>query len=324
MNKYGLSVIIPTRNEALLDFTIENVLRVAGVVPVEILVINDGGIALPESKYKEVKIHTFDKPIGLAYARDFALKEMAQYEQCFIIDAHMDFSYNSFEPLVSYLQENKNHLTCFKVRGLDSESKDWTNSEYYGADIQLCTFDARQGQGRLFPSKWTQSPAIREGWKAGKVQEVCGILGACYGINKTHYLETLGRPWNKNRGWGTSEQSISIPNWLLGGKSVLMPFDCAHYFKKAHEGHRINVRDIIYNQLKLMATVAPSPFKAKLENFLYEHCKLYSFVEWQQAQLQLEQLKVFEYTEFIKANQKRGFEDWIDYFKIENPFEEKE
>lgn len=332
MSKYGLSVIIPTRNEPLLRFTVENIVRVRGVVPVQICIINDGGQKVSVNDFAdlldsqtEIIVHNLSRHIGLGYCRDLAIREIAKYDFLFVVDAHMDFAYNSFEPLIEYLKEHPDHLTCFKVRGLDPDSKEWANSEYYGADIRILNYDARQGQGKLFPSKWTTAQNIREKWKNGEVQEICGILGACYGMTRSNYIHKLLCPWGFLRGWGTSEQNISIPNWLMGGKNVLLPMECAHNFRPKGGGHEVNVHDIIFNQLRLLSVLEMSEELFKyLKDYLYQQNKGYNLISWGRALDVLDNSNPGIYKNYLIENGKRDFAGWMEYFNIENPLEAKE
>lgn len=315
----GLSVVIPTRNEKYLLFTIENLARVRGVIPLEVLVVNDGGTDISWVKDHqqtdfEIKFFNWPAPVGLCPSRDLAIVE-AKYTPIFVIDAHMDFSYNSLEPLVEYIIKHPSHISCMKVRGLKMPGGEWTNSEYYGADILLKSQDMRIGRRRLFPSKWTNTSLIRLKHKKGEISEVCGVLGACYGLNRNHYIINLKRPWKYLHGWGTSEQNISIPNWLMGGKNVLLPLECAHWFKPAHEGQEIGVHHIIHNQLRLLYIIPSINEELKLSLFKYleENNQLGN---WNAALQLIDKGKWWKYEKHLKINAERNFDQWIKYFNI--------
>jgi hypothetical protein len=51
----------------------------------------------------------------------------------------------------------------------------------------------------------------------------CAMLhGGCYAFTRQRYLD-IGAPWQYLRLWGWAEQSLSLANWLQGGRSMVVP-----------------------------------------------------------------------------------------------------
>ena len=269
-----LSVIITNRNEPMLPFTVRRIQETADC-KVEIIVVDDGSDqAIPE--LPGVKIIPIKEPTGLAYCRDVGI-EAASNDACLILDAHMNFHPDNWASYsVEFSQSYREGIGCAVSTQLDSdpwndtgrqmsmlarrepdpgEKGGWIlkkRSAYYGARIEtICTKTARP-----FPCKWNGD--YKELIKDGEPGVIQCILGGAYVLSRAWYLQGLQRPWRANRGWGTSEQSIAIPNWLCGGESYLMPIEIGHQYRTGKQGRvPYQVREkmevqILWNRFKII------------------------------------------------------------------------
>ena len=280
MNAWGLTVVIPARNEDLMPYTVRRLRDSRQGVPLQIIVIEDGsgrdyGLLPQPSPGCEMDYIRLAGPVGLCFGRDMGIAA-AKYETCLVLDAHSNFHDDDrwAEQMIAWSQANPTHLGCAisvqldcDIRNTDDEKMDmatrklWDEqtgvaymtgrSRYWGARLDL--FDiCSNGRFTIFPSKWYG--VAKEAAQAGRPGIIQTILGGAYVLNREWYMEGLGRPWANNLGWGTSEQTISIPNWLLGGESVLLPIEVGHMYrtgKQATVPYRTHWAHIYYNQMKL-------------------------------------------------------------------------
>jgi len=210
-----VSVVITSRCEDLLPWTIENVNRTAPGC--EIIVVYDGW---QQTKDLGPGVKTFFPwpiPIGVGPCRDYGI-EHASREYVVLLDAHMDFEDNWLELLLKPVQENDEAITCSKSAVLRPEMLEMENAEKMNTGARMEFINIK---GMPFEPKWTWS-------NAGEVQI---ILGACYGMNRSHYMCDLLRPWRNAFGWGSSEQLISVVNWFLGGKNILTDAVSGHVYR---------------------------------------------------------------------------------------------
>ena len=130
------------------------------------------------------------------------------------------------------------------------------------------TLDAR-GEHRIFPSKWNYN---------GKAGEVQSILGGCYVLQRDWYIHGLKRPWAGMRSWGTSEQTISIINWLCGGSCNVVGVEVGHLFRTGEQceyqndlslGERFDfMAGVWYNRFRLI-DVLPMSDELRKEMLLW-------------------------------------------------------
>ena len=276
----GLSVILTNRNEAMCVFTCKRILESA-TCPVQVIVVDDGSTRALRDMPAEVLMIEQPEPIGLAYCRDVGMLA-AKHEACLVLDAHMNFHDDDWAPYCrDFAIDNPRALGCAVSVHLDSDPGNtpaqqmdmvhrWTvvnqgrekeprgRSKYYGARIEL----RDPKYFRPFPCKWNgrYQDLIADG-TPGTIQT---ILWGAYVLNRQWYIDGLKRPWELNRGWGTSEQTISIPNWLCGGESMLLPVEIGHQYRT---GNRVRVpysvsermeEAILWNRWKIVETLPMS------------------------------------------------------------------
>ena len=218
------SIIITNRDEQHLKQTVDRIRATAN--PDEILVVNDG---CDEQDVDAVNLMPWSKPRGVQQCRDYGIED-ARNQTLIIMDAHMQFRDDGWaSKMARWSESNETAIGCaicvsicpvtYEIvedcphcekkaqRLADMGAAIKPIVKRYGATVGK-TIEAR-GEHRLFPSKWNYTEV------RGEVQSV---LGGCYVINRDWYLHGLKRPWRGMRSWGMSEQTISIVNWLCGGR----------------------------------------------------------------------------------------------------------
>ena len=235
------TIIITNRDEPRLKQTIDRIWATAS--PDEILVVNDG---CNEQDVDATNLMPWSKPRGVQQCRDYGI-EHARNETVIIMDAHMQFRDDGWgEKMAAWSVRNETALGCAvcvsicpatyeivedcehckerarKLAEIGAETA--PPRKRYGATIGK-TISSR-GEHRTFPSKWNYN---------GECGEVQSILGGCYVMNRDWYLHGLKRPWAGMRSWGTSEQTISIINWLCGGSCSVLPVEVGHLFRTGEQ-----------------------------------------------------------------------------------------
>jgi hypothetical protein len=191
------SIVLPYREEPLLQWTIDNVLR--EVPDAEIIAIED------------------EPMIGIGVRRDQGIRK-AKHQTVFLLDAHMGFSEGFFHGLADVLAENPKRILCSVCKSL---SPDLTAGPVHGRGAYLVERDSR----KPYVSKWNQSD-----------DQPGSVLGGAYCLNKDWYIDGLNAPWRYHRFWGKSEQIIAITNWIMGGENLVVHDHWAsHLFKKTRE-----------------------------------------------------------------------------------------
>jgi hypothetical protein len=209
------SIVIPHKDEPLLQWTIDNILREEPTV--EIISIDDTPVK------------------GIGYRRDQGIRK-AKYDTVFLIDAHMDFSKGFFHSMAAQLEENRKRAICSVCRSMN---EDRSAGVIHGKGAYLYETMG----GKAFVSRWNQSQG-----------QPGSILGGAYCISKEWYLDGLNAPWRFHRCWGKSEQIIGITNFLCGGENIVNhDVWSSHFFKKSrfatqayHNQVKVNTWFIIF------------------------------------------------------------------------------
>lgn len=268
----GLSIVIPARNEALLDWTIGNVFRTIKV-PFEIHVIDDGSDAVVAPGRLPFAVARNDQARGAAASRDAGVAR-ANFAAVLCLDAHVSFHDDDWSRLLlDHLQACPQDVCCFRCPRLDPGHLDIADADIadYGGHIEerdetALTIDdggiVRQAPFRtLLPVKWTTEPFRARAAAAPEPIELGCILGGAYAFRREWYEDGLKAPWRRQRAWGSDEQHLSLPNWLLGGRNVLLPASIAHVYR-SNAPYTTNVADILFNTLLLGQLVLPEAERA--------------------------------------------------------------
>ena len=286
----GLSIVIPACNEDKLTFTVKRALETRQGVTLDIIAVEDGGDRKyddwPETLPNACRIAFLRnrQRVGLCYSRDVGIQR-ARFRPVLVLDAHSNFLEDDgwARFCVDYCREHPRHVGCAISVQLRPESMDMHHDPtrdmqppacYYGARILSHQTDSNRRR-IIFPSKWDGSGKDRA--LGGDAAVIQSVLGGAYLLDREWYMTGLCRPWRYLRGWGTSEQNLSIPNWLLGGENVLLPLKVGHMYRTgrcALVPYRTELGDIMYNQLRL-AHVLPldADLRRRMENFVFSnHC----------------------------------------------------
>jgi hypothetical protein len=257
-----VSVIITTRNEELLSWTIDNIRRTSKGKNIEIIVGFDGWQApqfVKQAEKADSYFFTSYDCLGVGRSRDLAIMR-AKGEYIIIMDAHMDFKPGWIDLLLEPVKKDGKVLSCSRsvVMGGDCLN---INKEglliRYGARLPIAQENTRRIP--LDPVWHTDRPA-------GEIQ--C-ILGACYGFTRQRYFD-ICRPWEFAVGWGSSEQVISVINWFFGGSCVLTDAVSGHLYRTQSDAMErrstnITVPGMFYNRLRLFALLPmDTKIRAKL------------------------------------------------------------
>ena len=306
-----LTVVIPFRNEDMLDFTIRRIQETADV-PVEIITVDDGSDVKIKYPMPDQAI-TLSDPVGNCFARDIGI-EAASNDAVFIIDAHMNFPPGWASWLVdNFNAGSKKRVSCTVCPVLNREDMEMRpgRSKYHGAYLKWT--DTSFGRRRALPNKW--GPFV------APCQVGC-VLGGAYLLSRDWYMQ-LGRPWKYMRDWGHSEQIISLVNYLVGGENWILDIEIGHMFRtgKFNEvPYRTFLHNIYYNQQVVLDVCVDSKADSKQ---LSAHIAL-DIEEHGMTQAiarQLREVKVAGYAEWVRKTSVRTWEqyksEWIEPYNQE-------
>jgi glycosyltransferase involved in cell wall biosynthesis len=239
-----LSIIIPHRNEDMLGFTIERI-RATCSVPHEIITVDDGSDHQAPYPMPDECI-SLKYPVGNCYSRDRGIMA-ASNDACLVLDAHMNFHDGDdwAGKLLAWRNSGPtNRIACTVCPTLSRDDMEMRpgRGNYHGAYIKTTDFSG--GRHRALPNKWGPYEA--------PCQVGC-VLGGAYLLSREWYA-SLGRPWSYMRGWGHSEQIISVVNWLMGGENWLVDVEIGHMFRTGRY-NEVPYRTMAINPYANMYTV---------------------------------------------------------------------
>ena len=180
------SIIIPTRNEPDLLWTVENVRRTCN--PKQIIIVYDGAQVI-ESIPDAVQCQTpWVTPQGVGRCRDWGI-QFTESEYIILLDGHMDFEAGWTDVLIDTCKQNKNSIVCSRSASITAGGMKTDKKIISGAHIRYI------GAGGMpLEVEWGES------CEPGEIQ--C-CLGACYCMKTSRYF-TIGGPCAGAFGWGTS------------------------------------------------------------------------------------------------------------------------
>ena len=311
----AVSLVIPTRNEPLLELTIERWLNV-GVQ--EVIVVDDGG------SLKSTKLPSACKIIspprqGVCPSRDAGIA-IASNDAVIVADAHTCplSECDIVAECAEYVHCCPTHYCCFTTVGVGNSLARNTDpalheSTYYGARIGRNTVDS-SSRPWAYSVHWSgvdAYSAIVRGQRAS-----CGCpLGGVYLLSQNHYMNTLRRPWQTMRGWGSAEQTMSLINWVMGGELRCLSWTVGHCFRSGRSPYSVNNASIVYNQIRLNALL---PQAQECREKALEH--LFKWNHYAQfrdsANRWLNDDKVHEYADYISACHTRMIRDYWNYWEM--------
>lgn len=243
-----ISIIITSRNEELLSWTIDNIRRTSKGKSLEIIVGFDGwqdAKFVRQAAKADSYFFTSYDCLGVGRSRDLAIVK-AKGEYIIIMDAHMDFKPGWIDELLKPVKTDGKVLSCSRSVVMSGDCLDMNKpglTVRHGARLPIAQDNMRRIP--LDPVWLTDRPA-------GEIQ--C-ILGATYGFTKARYFE-ICRPWEFAVGWGSSEQVISVINWFFGGSCHLTDAVSGHLYRTNSDAMErrstnITVPGMFYNRLRL-------------------------------------------------------------------------
>jgi glycosyltransferase involved in cell wall biosynthesis len=271
MESHGLSIVIPCRNERLLGFTVSR-LHDTVRVPYEVIVVDDGSDQRQHFEGIDAQLMRNNRPIGVDFARDVGIAA-ARYEAILTIDGHMNFPDDDWSRrIVDHVHSHPADIGCAACPRLseDQLELDAVAEVHYGAQlhhrepavqiaVQENGVERKAALQTILPAHWSDDNRDRAALQPDEAVEIGCILGAAYTLSRSRYMGELRRPWRHLRGWGSGEQHVSLPNYLLGGRSVLLPISIGHVFRAdlASVPYRTDVAYILYNNVRLAHLVMP-------------------------------------------------------------------
>jgi len=235
------SIVITNRNEPHLNDTIMRAIETSDCA--EVIVVNDG--ACKFGRVAGVRYETPWKTAkGLQPARDYGI-EIAAHDHVILMDAHMQFRDGSgwADQMTAHLVDPTT-LVCATCLSVCPSSYRFVEEcdhcrimrerieahgakapampkARYGARLQL--LESSKDEHKIFASHWVyDAPGEKQ-----------SILGGCYALSRDWYMQGLRRPWRNMRAWGMSEQTLSVINWLFGGRSVCDSAEVGHLFRRS-------------------------------------------------------------------------------------------
>jgi glycosyltransferase involved in cell wall biosynthesis len=263
-----ISIIITSRNEELLSWTISNIRRTTRNSNIEIIVVFDGWQKpefIKQAFGSDQYFFTSYDPIGVGRSRDLGILK-AKGEYIVILDAHMDFADGWIEKLIEPIKKDRKALTCSKSVVLTGDNLNMAKHGllvHLGARLLLLNLK-NEIPFDPYWSDWSQEP-----YKPG--DEIQCILGACYAFKRERYFE-ICRPWEFAVGWGSSEQVISVINWFFGGKCLLTDAVSGHLYRSKEDAMErrmtnLTIPGLFYNRMRLFALI---PMDKELKNKFIE------------------------------------------------------
>ncbi len=203
-------------------------------------------------------------PLGCGYRRHQGIVR-CETEHCVLVDGHMTFSPDCFEAISAWLDKHPSDLTCTRMQSVGHDWADYPGKAYHGARLELC----HEAAGEQF---WP----IASRWRKGDTGDgpIGAVMGACYGLTRTAYIERWGCPLSILQAWGCDEEALSVAAWMTGGRVALVPGMARHMYAapKVGGGGPIGMRDAVRiwaNRVALLSAIPmPDPERARLVEWL--------------------------------------------------------
>lgn len=249
-----LTIVITTKNDPLLPWTIEGIWETQDV-STQIVVVDDGtspndysvaaaieGIAGKRPPGSSIKIIRNDRPLGVCPSRNVGILDAA-YDAVIVADSHVRFfSPNWASQCVTHIVNNQSDVACFKCWRLAPDALSMQKSSGWEAAAWIedkgAATPAFQPINHLFQAKWSGATKNRM-TNAPAVYEVGCVLGGAYLMWRPHYVTGIGRVWGHMGAIGTAEPILSMANHAIGGRSVVLPIDCGHVFRNGDQQRQL-------------------------------------------------------------------------------------
>ena len=235
----SVSVVIPCAGDPFLAGTVRDVLATAPGC--EVVVVWDGTAGNADGANN---LHPWQARRGVGPSRDAGIAA-ATGEVVVLMDAHMRPHGDWLAGMLAVLQMDPAGIACSRSGVCNGAGDVWSDPAYYytGARVRYQT-----------ELGWPLEPGWLRDAKPG--QEIPLALGGCYAIRRDRY-NAIGVPWRRAIGWGSSEQTLCLVNWFLGGATYLADADVDHIYRGRGETMPYKTPDQIqagqwYNRLRLV------------------------------------------------------------------------
>lgn len=249
-----LSIIIPTLNESnwILDKMIESI-KLCSPQDIEIIVVDDCSEIEPNFKYKkDVIFHRNTIRMGAAQSKHIGVC-LSSNKYIFLTDSHVLFDDLYYDNVVNSIHDNPNTLYCGVCLGLSHNNFDMKkyNGAYYGARLFL--YDEKDNE--ILDGKWVKK-------EKEEIYDISCVMGANYFMNKDWFFKIRG--YGDLKAWGSEEPCLSMKTWLAGGNvRINTKVKTGHLFRDKAP-YTTQVRDILYNKIRLAKTILPVELCDKL------------------------------------------------------------
>ena len=232
-----LSVLIPSRNEAYIKNTVDNLLEnIRG--DTQIIIICDGCWPVtPIPDHPKVVVIHFTEPVGQRAAVNYGAK-LSRAEYIMKLDAHCAVD-EGFDVKIT---SNIDYDWTVVPRLYNLHAFDWVcdkcgDTKYQGPTPKACEkcgieyrknmlweprFNRRSDfmrfDSEMLFQYWLRYERRPEG--QGDICDVMGNLGACWVMHRKRYWELEGLD-EAHGGWGQLGTEISCKTWLSGGRQIV-------------------------------------------------------------------------------------------------------
>lgn len=248
--EHPFTVVIPCAGDPYLRATVEWILESESKA--RVIVVLDGDtpkLGMRDNRLGQVRPSAEQRGVGPC--RDVGIA-YSDTEFVVLMDSHTKGLPGWGQALVKPLTRRKRTITCAYcgVSHRDGHGG-WTDRSYYYSGGRV-RYQTEQG--------WPLEPGWMRTVEPGA--ELGCALGGTYALRKSRYNE-IGVPWRRAWGWGTSEQTLCMVNWLMGGKTVLAGSWTDHIFydraeRKPYRTPKLLKCGWIYNRLRLI-DILPIP-----------------------------------------------------------------
>ena len=203
---------------------------------VDIMTINQWAVAFQEKPDNcALRILSDDTgPIGNCYRRDQGIVA-AQYDAVLVLDAHCNMLPGVPADLLDWYNQSPTAISCTMSAQLSSHEKRFEMSQAKGDPYVGAYIEASQrtstGEYRIMQGVWTRRPEVREALARGEDANIGCLMGGAYVMSQANYISGLQRPWQYNRGWGTSEPVLAIAQAAVGLPIRVIPVVIGHDYR---------------------------------------------------------------------------------------------
>lgn len=245
-----LTIVIPFFCEGdEVEKTLSSVKATAATAP-DIILVNDGstdgyGYRAVSERYGCRYVEHAER-MGVAASRDNGVS-LAQTPFVLLLDAHMELYGDGWDArVIALLEANPRALLCSQTEPLTDDRQPKLRRDRKMAVGAAIGYDDPR---YVLKAKWSYEDAN----PSGNLSPVGCVLGAAYAMRRDYY--ELLRGLRGLRSYGLDEELLSLKVQRSGGQCLLVKdWLTGHvYGRNGRRAFSILTRDLIYNQLMVMA-----------------------------------------------------------------------